>query len=605
MADGTLVFDTKLDTDGVKTGLSGIGSVAKTGLGVAAAGFAAVTTAAVATTKALADGVAETAAYGDNIDKMSQKMGVSTDAYQEWDFVMQHCGTSIEALKPSMKTLANAAVEGKDEFEKLGISQKELATLSQEDLFALTISRLQEMEEGTERTAIASKLLGKGATELGPLLNMTAEETAAMRDQVHDLGGVMSEDAVKASAAFQDSLQNMQTAFAGLKRGMTAELLPAVTQVTDGLTKLFSGNKTEGLEQIKQGVDDLSQKLMDLLPTMVELGGEIIMSLCDAIVQNLPTLIDSGMQIVNKLIEGIIQALPQLLQGAMQIIKGLVDALIENLPMIVKVGLELIVELAKGIAQALPTLIPQIVDVVLEIVDTLLDNIDMLIDAGIELIIGLATGLVDAIPKLIEKLPTIITKLVEGLIRNAPKLVEASLKLMVTLAEGLIKAIPEVLKAIPKIITGIWDALKNAWPQMKEAGLNLIKGLGEGISNATSWLIGKIKSLCSNALGAIKSFFGIASPSKKFKWIGEMCVEGMEEGLEDMDGVADGVNASLGNITANVSGGYVGGATNGGLAAAVAEVLQGMGVYMDGRAVGSITAEYVDTTLGRFAIRRV
>jgi len=30
-----------------------------------------------------------------------------------------------------------------------------------------------------------------------------------------------------------------------------------------------------------------------------------------------------------------------------------------------------------------------------------------------------------------------------------------------------------------------------------------------------------------------------------------------------------------------------------------------MGVYMDGRAVGSITAEYVDTTLGRFAIRRV
>lgn len=605
MADGTLVFDTKLDTDGVKTGLSGIGSVAKTGLGVAAAGFAAVTTAAVATTKALADGVAETAAYGDNIDKMSQKMGVSTDAYQEWDFVMQHCGTSIEALKPSMKTLANAAVEGKDEFEKLGISQKELATLSQEDLFALTISRLQEMEEGTERTAIASKLLGKGATELGPLLNMTAEETAAMRDQVHDLGGVMSEDAVKASSAFQDSLQNMQTAFAGLKRGMTAELLPAVTQVTDGLTKLFSGNKTEGLEQIKQGVDALSQKLMDLLPTMVELGGEIIMSLCDAIVQNLPTLINSGMQIVNKLIEGIIQALPQLLQGAMQIVKGLVDALIKNLPMIVKVGLELIVELAKGIAQALPTLIPQIVDVVLEIVDTLLDNIDMLIDAGIELIIGLATGLVDAIPKLIEKLPTIITKLVEGLIRNAPKLVEASLKLMVTLAEGLIKAIPEVLKAIPKIITGIWDALKNAWPQMKEAGLNLIKGLGEGISNATSWLIGKIKSLCSNALGAIKSFFGIASPSKKFKWIGEMCVEGMEEGLEDMDGVADGVNASLGNITANVSGGYVGGATNGGLAAAVAEVLQGMGVYMDGRAVGSITAEYVDTTLGRFAIRRV
>ena len=33
-----------------------------------------------------------------------------------------------------------------------------------------------------------------------------------MKQQVHDLGGVMSEDAIKASAAFQDSLQNLQTA---------------------------------------------------------------------------------------------------------------------------------------------------------------------------------------------------------------------------------------------------------------------------------------------------------------------------------------------------------------------------------------------------------
>ena len=139
---------------------------------------------------------------------------------------------------------------------------------------------------------------------------------------------------------------------------------------------------------------------------------------------------------------------------------------------------------------------------------------------------------------------------------------------------------------------------------MKEAGLNLIKGLGEGIANAKDWLISKIKSLCNNALGAIKSFFGIASPSKKFKWIGEMCVEGMAEGLEDMDNLADGVTASLGNITANVSGGNVGAATNGGLASAVAQVLEGMGVYMDGRAVGQVTAESVNDTLGRFAVRR-
>ena len=131
-----------------------------------------------------------------------------------------------------------------------------------------------------------------------------------------------------------------------------------------------------------------------------------------------------------------------------------------------------------------------------------------------------------------------------------------------------------------------------------------MKGLGEGFMKAKQWLINKVKQLCNDSLGAIKSFFGIASPSKKFKWIGEMCVEGMEEGFEGMSSLADGVTASLGNITANVSGGNVGVATNGGLASAVATVLEGMGVYMDGRAVGQVTASSVNDTLGRFAVRR-
>lgn len=266
MADGSLLFDTELDTSGLKAGLSGIGGVAKAGLGVAAAGFAAVTTEAVATTGAIMDGVSAAADYGDTIDKMSQKMGLSTDAYQEWDFVMQHCGTSIEALKPSMKTLAMAAEKGSDAFAQLGISEEQVATMSQEELFNATIAGLQGVTDETQRTALAAELLGRGATELGPLMNMTAEETEAMRQQVHDLGGVMSNDAVKAAAAYKDSLQNMQTAISGLKNKLAGDLLPSVTTVMDGLTLLFSGGDTdEAMEMIGEGIDQLCEKLEELI----------------------------------------------------------------------------------------------------------------------------------------------------------------------------------------------------------------------------------------------------------------------------------------------------------------------------------------------------
>ena len=80
------------------------------GAGAAIAGaMAAATGAAVATGKAFLDSANDVAAYGDQVDKMSQKMGISATAYQEWNFVMQHAGASIDSLKSSMKTLATAA----------------------------------------------------------------------------------------------------------------------------------------------------------------------------------------------------------------------------------------------------------------------------------------------------------------------------------------------------------------------------------------------------------------------------------------------------------------------------------------------------------------
>ena len=115
---------------GQKAGVSiagGIGSALKGATTVLAAGTAAVT-------GAIVKGSQEVASYGDNIDKMSQKMGMSAQAYQEWDAVMQHSGTSMEAMKSSMKTLANAAVSNNKAFEELGITQEQLNSMPQSQL---------------------------------------------------------------------------------------------------------------------------------------------------------------------------------------------------------------------------------------------------------------------------------------------------------------------------------------------------------------------------------------------------------------------------------------------------------------------------------------
>ena len=250
--------------DNTSSKASDLGSKLKSGLAtaakVSAAAIAAVGTAAGVAGAKIWSLANETAAYGDTIDKNSQKMGMTAEAYQEWDFVMQHCGTSITSMQASMKTLATAAETDNKAFKALGITQKQIASMSQEELFAETIKGLQNCTDETERTYLAGQLLGRGATELGALLNMSAEDTEALIQQCHDLGIVMSDDNVKASAAFQDALQNARQSVSGMKYGLVSELLPGFTTFLDGFSESVAG-VDGGIEKMGEGMSQLFSNL--------------------------------------------------------------------------------------------------------------------------------------------------------------------------------------------------------------------------------------------------------------------------------------------------------------------------------------------------------
>lgn len=408
-----LVAKIRLDTSEYESGLNdaenkgnsfasrlggGLSTAAKVGVGA----IAAVGTATAAVTGAMVKGASNVAEYGDNIDKMSQKMGMSAEAYQEWDAIMQHSGTTIDAMKAPMKTLANAAQSGSDAFQKLGISEEEVKNLSQEDLFGRVISGLQGMEEGTERTALASDLLGRGATELGALLNTSAEDTEAMRQAVHDLGGVMSDDAVKASARFQDQLQDMQTALGGAKRNLMSDFLPSITTVMEGLTDLFSGG--DGLGKISEGVEQFVDKLAEATPKVVEVGGTIVSALLDAIIENLPTLIQSGVDVIVTLVQGIIDALPVLMEALPTIIETIVTTLANNADKLVESALLLIAALAKGLIQSIPVLVKAIPRLIAALVNGLKNGARDLISAGGNLVKGIWDGFVGKLDWIKEKI---------------------------------------------------------------------------------------------------------------------------------------------------------------------------------------------------------
>lgn len=225
---------------------SALGDAGKTfaGIGAAAAG-------AGTAVFAFANKVSKNA---DQIDKMSQKLGMSAEAYQEWDYVLQLNGTSISNMSGGMKTLINTLDDAKqgteaaiEKFERIGLSIEDIQDLSQEELFAKVIEQFQGMEDTAERAAMANDLLGRSATELRPLFNSTTEATQQQIEALHNMGGVMSDEAVKDGAAFQDSLTSLKEAFSGAANTLGAELMPYITEMMDGITNFIAEGGLDGL----------------------------------------------------------------------------------------------------------------------------------------------------------------------------------------------------------------------------------------------------------------------------------------------------------------------------------------------------------------------
>lgn len=249
--------DTSEDADGK---LSKLGDTAKKIGAALGAAAAAVGTACVAAGKKLWDMANEVGSAGDQIDKTSQKIGISAESYQKWGYVFERCGADVNNLQTGMKKLSTVitdAAGGSDSAaEKLsavGLSIEELNGKSQDEQLSMVITALQGMEAGAERTAAANDLLGKSAVDMAAVLNTSVEETERLKQEAEDYGMVMSNEAVAASAAFEDSLTKLSHTAGGLKNRMVGELLPGITQITDGLADLLAGNE-QAADELKSGV---------------------------------------------------------------------------------------------------------------------------------------------------------------------------------------------------------------------------------------------------------------------------------------------------------------------------------------------------------------
>ena len=399
-----------------------------------------------------------------------------------------------------------------------------------------------------------------------------------------DLGltGVAAEEA---GSTFTGSLAAMKAAGENLMANLALgeDIGPALDALGDTVqafifNNLFPmvGNMLEQLPDLLSGLSGIIIQSLNMVTNnadeIVQIGIDVVTSLVEAIVECAPYLVEAAVslvmalgeallttdwvQVANDLIESLRDSISlaagEILGTDDSTIGGILDSITAGLPDLLESGVEIITQIANGILQNIPKIIEAAGQIFTKFLDFAMKNYPTILKAGADLLLNLVNGIVNNLPKIIESVVKIITQFISTIGENLPKILQQGMEILGKLIAGLIQAIPKLVAAIPQIVTAIFKAFASVnWGKI---GIDLIAGIAKGIIGAVSTIVEAAVDAARSAFNAAKEWLGIASPSKKGIWMGQMLDNGFALGIEKNSSVVDAAMEDLSeNATAQLT----------------------------------------------------
>lgn len=320
-------------------------------------------------------------------------------------------------------------------------------------------------------------------------------------------------------------------------------------EASDTLTGSISAAKS-AFENFISGASDIDQVVEtfgNAAENIVKVVAEMTPSLLNGMVTLINNLLPQVPILIQQLLPGVVSGVVSIITGIINLLPQIIEMLASMLPTILESLINGLMTIGQSLIQMLPTIIPQIITAIIEALAMINEHFDEFMMMGFQIIWAIIQGLINSIPTIIANLPTIIEAMLNFF--TAGKMLSAGTALLKGLGNGLIKSIPSLISNLPQIITSMVSTLKTQGVAgFKDIGVQLLKGLWNGLSSAKDWIVNKIKGLGSSVMSAIKGIFGIHSPSTEFAWIGQMNMEGLIQGTEDMEGQVEDVYSDLGTL---------------------------------------------------------
>lgn len=192
--------------------------------------------------------VKRTVDAGDKIQKLSIRLGASTEALSELKLATELTGVSFQTLTTGLQRMTrriSEAAKGTGEsvkaLDELGLSAKALNKLRPEQQFEALADALDKVPNQADKVRLSMKLLDTEGVALLQTMEGGSEAIRGYRKQARELGLSLSKDSADAFAKANDQLTILSGTFTGFVQSLTVSAIPIVQD----LTSLFSSLKNE------------------------------------------------------------------------------------------------------------------------------------------------------------------------------------------------------------------------------------------------------------------------------------------------------------------------------------------------------------------------
>lgn len=396
---------------------------------------------------------------------------------------------------------------------------------------------------------------------------------------IQDNLGITGTTAEEAATTLSGSFASMQAAASNVMANLTLgrDVGPALQGLAQTVTTFLAGNLLPAIGNIlsalvlqvipvgTQMLQSLGAGLAQGVPNFLAQALPMVLQFTETLRTNFGNIVDAGIDLLLNLAQGIANGLPTLIEYVPQIVTNIAGLINDNAPKLLAAGLHIIVTLGLGLIQAIPTLIaniPQIIQAVVSVFtafnwNSLGSNIITMLKNGITSMVSAVqsagTSIFDAVKNAIANLPATLQSLGSNAITSMANGLKSMLGSVLSAARGILTGIVGIIKGLPG---QLWSLAKSAASKLWNAfvvkdwnglGTNIIQGIINGIGSMAGALWEAATNVAKSALNAIKSFFGIASPSKLMQFeIGPYIPQGLALGIEKNAGYVTDAMDDLG-----------------------------------------------------------